>query len=422
MIETTLGPEWLKKGADVKKELADRGYAGLQINNTARGFKRDNKGRLVLDEQGNPIDYESSMPETVVFDPANIVRADKGGAAMTGANSNILATPPEVGGAFVGGALGATQGETPEERARNALLGAAGGAVGGRMARGMTPDKTRMGSNLGNVPKPVQKAQAAGYEGQDIGEAKEWVAARSKGLDMSRPARMERAAQQGFNVDMPLYHGTASNFAAFDKAKFGKITQAKSAKLGVWMSSSPETASGYAKLAGEDNPVSVLLEQAEAAGRKGKHDEAFRLNTKAENLEMKIIKENVGINSAVMPLFARGNFKTIDMQGARYAANDMKLSQLAEQAKREGFDGLHLQNFSDEGVNRYNPTDHVLVFKPSNIRSVNAAFDPASKGSANILAGVGAVGAGAAMTGAVRPPEQKKTPRSETEGLVGGRG
>ena len=78
-------PEWLKKGADFKKELADRGYVGLQINNTARGFKRDNKGRLVLDEQGNPIDYESSMPETVVFDPANIVRADKGGTAMTGA-------------------------------------------------------------------------------------------------------------------------------------------------------------------------------------------------------------------------------------------------------------------------------------------------------------------------------------------------
>ena len=67
---------------------------------------------------------------------------------------NTLAMPPEVGGAFVGGALGATQGETPEERARNALLGAAGGALGGRMARGMTPDRTRMGSNLGNVLAP----------------------------------------------------------------------------------------------------------------------------------------------------------------------------------------------------------------------------------------------------------------------------
>ena len=628
-------------------------------------FRRAGYTEAQLNAIGDLLASDPQRAARILF-PNEMARlgATPGGAAATNVlanptqppsgGRNTLAMPPEVGGAFVGGALGATQGETPEERARNALLGAAGGALGGRMARGMTPDKTRMGSNLGNLgkankpieipksdademvkifnetltpatkrleqfkdalgdkytwqrvdlqeledmfgknnippqalqavkddgfailhgtdinatwskpskapteegfwadaaaeegwienraetlddifspdmaskpsatlaaaeamlylarkegwkasevrggagrywqlskekpngeeavvsvrvsnharqstqydpkdinlapqvgannseyaaddftsmmkklraaeaademspstssnvlaPKPVQKAQATGYEGQDIGEAKEWVAARSKGLDMSQAGRMERAAQQGFKVDMPLYHGTASNFAAFDKAKFGKITQAKSAKLGVWMSSSPETASGYAKLAGEDNPVSVLLEQAEAAGRKGKHDEAFRLNTKAENLEIKILNEKVGINSAVMPLFARGNLKTIDMQGARYAANDIKLSQLAEQAKREGFDGLHLQNFSDEGVNRYNPTDHVLVFNPSNIRSTNAAFDPSSKQSANILAGVGAVGAGAAMTGAIRPPDQKKPPGQRPRG------
>jgi hypothetical protein len=266
------------------------------------------------------------------------------------------------------------------------------------------------------TPKPLQKAQAAGYKGQDIGEAKEWVAARSKGLDMSQPARLERAKQQGFRVDMPLYHGTASNVTAFDKSKFGDVTQAKSARLGVWMTTNPETASGYAKLAGEDNPVSILLEQAKRAGRRGDQDEAFRLNTKAENLEMKILNERVGINSAVMPVYARGNLKTVDMQGARYADNDEQLTQLAKQAKREGFDGLLLQNFSDEALNRFNPTDHVLVFNPANIRSTNAAFDPASKQSANILAGVGAVGAGAAMTGAIRPPEQKKPPGQRPRG------
>ena len=78
-------PEWLNKGADVKKELADRGYVGLQINNTTKSFKYDNKGRPVLDEQGNPIDVENSMPETVVFDPANIIRADKGAGAKAAA-------------------------------------------------------------------------------------------------------------------------------------------------------------------------------------------------------------------------------------------------------------------------------------------------------------------------------------------------
>ena len=35
-------------------------------------------------------------------------------------------------------------------------------------------------------------------------------------LDMSQAARMQRAAEQGFNVDMPVYHGTAVDFKQFD--------------------------------------------------------------------------------------------------------------------------------------------------------------------------------------------------------------
>jgi hypothetical protein len=75
-------PEWLKSGADIKKELENRGYVGLQINATAKSFKYDNKGNVVLDEKGMPVDVEEIMPETVVFDPANIVRADKGPSAQ----------------------------------------------------------------------------------------------------------------------------------------------------------------------------------------------------------------------------------------------------------------------------------------------------------------------------------------------------
>ena len=77
-------PEWLNNSADIKKQLADRGYVGLQINNTTKGFKYDNKGNVVLDEKGIPVDVVENMPETVVFDPANIVRADKGAGAKAG--------------------------------------------------------------------------------------------------------------------------------------------------------------------------------------------------------------------------------------------------------------------------------------------------------------------------------------------------
>jgi hypothetical protein len=41
--------------------------------------------------------------------------------------------------------------------------------------------------------------------------------------------------------------------------------------------------------------------------------------------------------------------------------------------------------------------NETIIFDPSNIRSVNAAFDPAKRGSANLLAGgaATAVGVGA---------------------------
>ena len=35
-------------------------------------------------------------------------------------------------------------------------------------------------------------------------------------LDMSQAARMQRAAEQGFDVNTPVYHGTAVDFKAFD--------------------------------------------------------------------------------------------------------------------------------------------------------------------------------------------------------------
>ena len=157
-----------------------------------------------------------------------------------------LAGQPELLGGGLGGALGATQGETPQERARNALLGAAGGAIGGRLARGAAIDRTRTGSNLGNVPKPVQKAQAQGYQGADVGEAKEWVSASSKGLDMSQPARMQRAQKLGFDTGTPLYHGTGFNVDAFDISKGGTLTGAPSARKAIWLTDNPDAADLYA--------------------------------------------------------------------------------------------------------------------------------------------------------------------------------
>lgn len=225
---------------------------------------------------------------------------------------------------------------------------------------------TRMGSNLGNVPKPVQKAQAAGYEGQDIGEAQEWVRARSKGLDMSRPARMERAKELGFDTGTVLYHGTGADFTEFKPSTFGHFGP------GIYLTDSPRTAAAFGG----------------------------------------------GEAQSIMPVYVAGkiaNQQTHDFfleSALRETTNEPRAYEIAaEMMQKNGYAG-----FKIPPIENYSDSSTVILFNPSSIRSTNAAFDPASKKSANILAGVGAVGAGAAMTGAIRPPEQKKPPGQRPRG------
>jgi hypothetical protein len=362
------------------KEAKENGAPGIILQRVRDPGIMDTVG-----PQGNP-----RTPATVVavFNPKDVRSVNAAFDPASKESANILATPPEVGGAFVGGALGATQGETPEERARNALLGAAGGAVGGRMARGMTPDKTRMGSNLGNVPQPVQKAQAAGYKGQDIGEAKEWVAARSKGLDMSQAARLDRAKAMGFDTERVLYHGGPKGISAFDLSKIGSNFGYD--KKGFFFTNDPSTnlggAGDYAGRFDDGNVYSVYVRQTNP----------YTLEQYAEDLNTTVDK---------LVLYAGDPQPVISV----FDDNRDEIIRFAEQRNADGIKFKYTDNSG---------TDDILsvVFNPSNIRSTNAAFDPSSKQSANILAGVGAVGAGAAMTGAIRPPEQKKPPGQRPRG------
>jgi hypothetical protein len=72
-------------------------------------------------------------------------------------------------------------------------------------------------SNQGKGDDVIIKASKAGYQGNDKGEAFEWLRAKDKGLDMSKEARMERAKAMGFNVDKVWYHGTMDkNFKEFN--------------------------------------------------------------------------------------------------------------------------------------------------------------------------------------------------------------
>ena len=163
-------------------------------------------------------------------------------------------------------------------------------------------------------------------------------------LDMSQAARMQRAAEQGFDTSRPLYHSTNASFDAFE------IPEGRFLKYGKGVYSSP---------------------------RPDYSDRYIRENRDIE------LGYKEGAN--VMPLYARGKIGTEnDWEEARQ-------EMLAEGVNPKGYDPMQkeikrrLQEKGFDGLNMFGT--EIIIYDPSNIRSVNAAFDPAERGSANLIAG-----------------------------------
>jgi hypothetical protein len=276
---------------------------------------------------------------------------------------NALTSP-----AFAGSVMGGTAGYnaamdlngdgqiSAQERYAQGIAGAAAGAAGGRALgrMGRSGTAARMGIGAEDLPKTVQKAQAEGYEGADIGEAKKWVAARKKGLDMSQAARLQRAQAMGFDTNTPFYHGSANeNIQAF------KSNQSETGE-GIFLTNNPFVAEEYSNVR---DLMSLDELPVGATNQQGFYD-----------------------------LYVRGKFKPIDVKGAHFSQVNMR--QAIADAKAEGFDGVDFQNINDAKYSRSMSGTTRVVFDPRNIRSVNAAFDPEETGSANILAGIGTGAAG----------------------------
>jgi hypothetical protein len=68
----------------------------------------------------------------------------------------------------------------------------------------------------------LEIASELGYKGDSNKEAKNWILAIEKGLDVSDDARHSRASEMGFNTNCVFYHGTGEDFDTFDKSKIGQ--------------------------------------------------------------------------------------------------------------------------------------------------------------------------------------------------------
>ena len=165
-------------------------------------------------------------------------------------------------------------------------------------------------------------------------------------LDMSHAARMQRAVEGDWNPDRPVYHWTeAPDIEEFIPSTEGKLG------AGVYASPIPSYGERY-------------VDQSKAI--------AMPLNYRGQLAGIQDFDDAYNVARSEMPNLTGSEA----VRAWRARANDV----LAER----GFTGREVGG-------------EVLIFDPKNIRSTSAAFDPAQRGSSNILASGSKLGTGVAV-------------------------
>ena len=153
------------------------------------------------------------------------------------------------------------------------------------------------------------------------------------------------SAEQGYR---PVYHGTATQngkmFSSFDPARTGgRVSGSQSAREGVSVSFSPDVANEFA--------LRAALE--------------------------------TGGDPAVMPLAYRSERPAaLRLDGSE---NNREVAATLNNAFRDGsYDSVLMRNYTTPGGKT--GENIAVVRDPNQLRSVNAAFDPARKNSADLMA------------------------------------
>ena len=180
-------------------------------------------------------------------------------------------------------------------------------------------------------------------------------------MQMDTPSRMARATEQGFDTD--LYHktwgenfGDGSEFTEFSKDKMQDSDYGYAGK-GVYTTPKPLGGTTYG------NTTMPL---------KAKLENPYRRN-------------NDNWRDELDP------YQWIPANAERLGGDSQASSKWTEMMSENGYDGFIDEIGGDFG--------EVVIFDPKNIRSTNAAFDPAKTGSSNLLASNPVATAGAGLLG-----------------------
>jgi hypothetical protein len=250
-------------------------------------------------------------------------------------------------------------------------------------------------------------------------------------LDMSQAARMQRAAEQGFDVDNILYHGTDQEFDQFNVEGRGKTSGS-----GAFFTNDPKLAETYLSTwGGRILPVMARKSDMPVVRVTPYEDGEIPNWSEISRANDPIIQYPDGTQDNLFDVFGLDDVTSTD--------------EIAAVAREKGFPGITIEGIRDAGPNShiYNAKEYLAkkyginvaddfsnisgsqfaearkfvddlykrsssitsIFDPSLIRSVNAAFDPAKRGSANLLAGAAGATIGlSALRNIQREDEQSR--------------
>jgi len=169
-------------------------------------------------------------------------------------------------------------------------------------------------------------------------------------LPMDLSSRMARAQEMGFHLDEPIFHGTDETFSQFQSEPTTGVGPATAP--GVWSAFDPRLANQFAEL---------------RARQRGGAAQVYPLYYRADNPG--------SINLAENP-------------------TRLAVIEALRNAFDQGYDAVRLRNY----ITEWGPQEILTVRDANQLRSPFAAFDPAKKDSAKLLAsGAGLLGAGSSL-------------------------
>jgi hypothetical protein len=178
---------------------------------------------------------------------------------------------------------------------------------------------------------------------------------------------MDRAKAMGFDTENMWFRGDKPNLSEFNPNDPSNYI-----KGNIFLSDKKPIASWYAKTGKQKDIMNMPQNESEGV---------YSLFTKTNPKELKIDAKGESWASIPAPK-AWKNIYSYDGTG--------QIDDIALTANQKKYPSLQVDNVYDQ----YGLGNQKIIFNPSDIRSVNAAFDPFRRNEPDILAGVAAAPAG----------------------------